>query len=185
MDKNTKKLHQIKPAITKEKAKLEPSKLEGNGVKEAKPIEEARDYHLYFDGGSRGNGTARAIAGSGYLIKSGDGDVIIKAFNYLGKATNNEAEYDGLVRGLEKALELGIKNISCFGDSLLVINQMKGSWKVKNPGIKVIHHYLNPVRLSFDKITYTHVYREDNKEADALANKGMDMKKNGVLKTFE
>lgn len=137
-------------------------------------INKAQTYRLYFDGGSRGNGSSTSVAGSGFLITSEAGVVIAKGHNYMGSATNNQAEYDGLERGLAFAVRMGLKTIACYGDSNLVVNQMKGTWKINNDALRAIHDRISLLAMTFDNITYTHVYREHNRKADALANMAMD-----------
>ena len=115
---------------------------------------------------------------SRFLIKNEAGIVIAKGHNYIGSATNNQAEYDGLERGLAFAVRMGLKTIACYGDSNLVVNQMKGVWKINNDALRAVHDRINLLAMTFDNITYTHVYREHNREADALANMAMDKRTN-------
>lgn len=132
------------------------------GVKEAK---------MYADGGSRGNPGPSA---SGFVIMDLDDTIIKKSGIYLGVTTNNQAEYQALKFGLEEAQKLGVREVAVFMDSLLVINQMKGIFKVKNRDLWPIHESIKEIAKQFKKVTYTHVPRELNKLADAEVNTTLD-----------
>lgn len=131
-------------------------------------LEEAK---LYTDGGSRGNPGESACA---YIICDLDEAVVEKGGFYLGIATNNQAEYYGLQKGLERARELGINKITLFSDSQLVVNQMNGFYKVKNQELAPINQEVMSIAGSFEKITFVHVPRELNKEADREVNRILD-----------
>jgi ribonuclease HI len=131
-------------------------------------LEEAK---LYSDGGSRGNPGDSACA---YVICNMDDTVVEKSGAYLGMATNNQAEYYGMVRGLERARELGIEKVAVFSDSQLVVNQMNGFYKVKNQELAPLHQQLDELAKSFEKITFTYVPREMNKIADLEVNRILD-----------
>jgi ribonuclease HI len=129
---------------------------------------------LRFDGGSRGN---PGKSGCGFVIhKSKTNDTqIYSDCCYLGdNQTNNYAEYNGIIMGLEKAIKLNIKSIIIEGDSLLVINQLLGKWKVKSENIKILHEKADNLLKMFDYYTLTHIPRSKNKIADELANNSMD-----------
>jgi ribonuclease HI/pterin-4a-carbinolamine dehydratase len=126
---------------------------------------------LYADGGSRGNPGASA---SGYVLLDEAGDVIVKSGVYLGITTNNQAEYLALKFGLEATQKLGAREVNVFMDSLLVINQMKGIFKVKNRDLWPIHEAIKEQAKTFKKVSYTHVPRELNKLADAEVNETLD-----------
>lgn len=127
---------------------------------------------MHTDGGSRGN---PGVAGSGTVISTADGTVIAALAYFVGKsATNNVAEYLGLVKGLEVARELGIKNLDVRMDSNLVVKQMSGEWKIKHADMKALAAEAQRIARDFDSVTYTWVPRAENKEADALANLAMD-----------
>ncbi len=130
-------------------------------------------YSLYFDGGSRGN---PGHAGSGYVIKSESGTIVISGSIYCGINTNNFAEYTGLLEGLKAIKTLNPTSIKIYGDSLLVVNQINGKYKVNAPNL--IPLYRQCVELLKNiKFEISHIARSLNKEADEMANKAMDEKK--------
>jgi ribonuclease HI len=124
-------------------------------------------YTLFFDGASRGN-PGKAAAGA--VLYGSDKTIVGEVSTYLGVKTNNQAEYIALVLGLQKAITLGIKNIHVYGDSLLVIKQMKGEYKVKNAKLLVYYKNATTLAKSFESISFTHVQRHLNAVADKLAN---------------
>lgn len=131
-------------------------------------LEEAK---IYTDGGSRGNPGSSACA---FVICKMDDTVVEKSGFYLGMATNNQAEYFGFLKGLERARELGIDRITLFSDSQLVVSQMNGAYKVKNQELLPIYQDTKAVADSFESITFTHVPRELNKTADLEVNRILD-----------
>jgi ribonuclease HI len=126
---------------------------------------------IYTDGGSRGNPGDSASA---YVICKMDDTVVEKSGYYLGMATNNQAEYYGFLKGLERARNLGIDKISLFSDSQLVVNQMNGLYKVKNQELAPLHQQVKSIADSFEKISFTYVPRELNKLADGEVNRILD-----------
>jgi ribonuclease HI len=126
---------------------------------------------IFTDGGSRGNPGDSACA---YVICNMDGTVVEKSGYYMGMATNNQAEYFGFKKGLERARDLGIDKISLFSDSQLVVNQMNGIYKVKNQELAPLHQDVKEIASSFSKITFTYVPREMNKTSDAEVNRILD-----------
>lgn len=127
---------------------------------------------VYSDGGARGN---PGPAGLGVYICTPEHVPVERRFKYLGETTNNIAEYSGALLGLERAIALGATEIELRADSKLVIEQLKGNYKVKNPGLKEIHTQIKALlSQSFATVTFTHVPREKNKEADRLSNVAMD-----------
>lgn len=126
---------------------------------------------LHFDGGSRGN---PGPAGYGYVIERPDGERMDAAGDAIGIATNNVAEYRGLIEGMRRARELGIRQLVVHGDSKLVIEQMKGAWKVRAEGLKALHREARQLAGSFESVRFEHVLRAGNSEADRLANVAMD-----------
>jgi ribonuclease HI len=130
---------------------------------------------IYFDGGSRGNGSKHAVAGCGFIIADCDEMPVIEGYAYLGNVTNNQAEYTALVRALSYLKSIpGIKYVTIKGDSQLVIRQMTGEYKVRNPGLVPLYTAVKAFVGQFEKVEYVHVRREFNKNADALANKAMN-----------
>lgn len=126
---------------------------------------------MFTDGASRGN---PGEAGIGVLIEDESGHIVKKLARYLGKATNNQAEYTALIDGLKAAVELGADEVSVFADSELVVKQMKGEYKVKNEDLQEKHGEAKKVAAGFKKVSYNYIPREKNKEADALANEAID-----------
>jgi ribonuclease HI len=131
-------------------------------------------FRVEFDGGARGN---PGPAGFGVVVRDpSDGQEILTYGNYIGHATNNVAEYRGLLAGLAKAKELSATHVDVFGDSELVIKQMKGQYKVKNEGLKPLFEQACAAVRKFAGASFTHVRREQNKLADKLYNKAIDRK---------
>lgn len=128
-------------------------------------------FKMFTDGGARGN---PGPAGIGYLIKNEHGDVVQSKGMYIGTATNNQAEYTALIEGLEAAVAKKIKVLSCTLDSELVVKQMKKIYKVKDTDLKSLWLKAQKLTEHFEKIDFTHVKRENNKEADALVNQALD-----------
>ena len=138
-------------------------------------------YTLYADGGSRGN---PGPAGAGAVVFDSIGKRVVEVADYLGVATNNIAEYEAVIRGL-KALHaefpkghFDTHDVLVRMDSKLVIEQMKGNFKVKHPNL--VPRYMeakNVIALNFGKVDFQHVPREKNKDADELANIAMDKKR--------
>ncbi|HKX73729.1 MAG TPA: reverse transcriptase-like protein [Candidatus Saccharimonadales bacterium] len=126
---------------------------------------------VYTDGGSRGNPGPSA---SGFVIQDGQERVIFEGGRYLGITTNNQAEYQAVKVALEKALEIGGRRLSCRLDSQLVVNQLTGVYQIKNRDLWPIHQSIKDLIKKFEKVTFTHVRREFNKDADAMVNKILD-----------
>lgn len=132
----------------------------------------AKFVKLFGDGGSRGNPGPSA---SGYVLLDADDNLILEKGVYLGITTNNQAEYRSLKLGLEEARRLGVQEVAVHMDSLLVINQMKGIFKVKNRDLWPIYESIKEIVKDFKKVTFTHVPRELNKLADAQVNIALDL----------
>eukprot|EP01060_Flectonema_neradi_P033104 TRINITY_DN5452_c0_g1_i2.p1 TRINITY_DN5452_c0_g1~~TRINITY_DN5452_c0_g1_i2.p1 ORF type:complete len:286 (+),score=31.17 TRINITY_DN5452_c0_g1_i2:40-897(+) len=137
-------------------------------------------YTLLFDGGSRGN---PGIAGAGYHLRNGNSELWSESYTLPGTATNNEAEYCALTRGLEKLARSKFvpPTVTVSGDSLLVINQMTGSWKINCPRMRKWNQQASSavsiLRSKKVKLHFRHIVRSKNKKADELANQAMDMHK--------
>jgi ribonuclease HI len=126
---------------------------------------------IYTDGASRGN---PGEAGAGVVILNEKNESIRELSRYLGQATNNVAEYQGLLLSLEKASELGAEEVDIFSDSELLTRQVNGIYKVKNEKLKPLYQKVLELRKNFKKFSITHIAREKNKAADKLANKAID-----------
>lgn len=126
---------------------------------------------LYSDGGSRGNPGPSA---SGYVLLDRDDKILIDEGVYLGVTTNNVAEYTALKLGLEAALRAGAQEVDCYMDSLLVVNQMRGVFKIKNRDLWPVHDAIKALVPKFKSVHFTHVPREFNKLADAAVNRALD-----------
>ena len=124
-------------------------------------------YTLFFDGCSKNN---PGKAGAGALIVNTESNEIWSESKYIGIATNNQAEYEGLLLGLNGAINLNIKKIIVKGDSKLVIKQLSGFYKIKSNNLLEIFNTINEKIKFFDTILFFHIKREDNKRADKLAN---------------
>ncbi len=125
---------------------------------------------LYTDGGSRGN---PGPAAAGILIID-ENKKEIKAGKYLGHATNNEAEYNALILGLQKCSSIGVSELECFMDSELVIKQMQGLYKVKDSRMQALFALASDLKNRFDTISFTHIERAKNKTADQIVNYVLD-----------
>lgn len=129
---------------------------------------------LHIDGASRGN---PGPAGIGVLIQDGYGQEIASISDYLGETTNNVAEYRALIRGLEEALARGATTVEVFTDSQLLARQVNGTYRVNHPGLQPLFRQVLSLKEKFRQFTITSVPREENKEADRLANAGVDQGK--------
>ena len=123
------------------------------------------------DGGSRGN---PGPAGIGAVVAAPDGTVLAEIAEGIGLTTNNVAEYKAVIAGLQRARELGARRVKVRADSKLVIEQMKGVWKVRQPHLQPLREEAKRLARGFDRVSYEHVPRERNTAADALANRAMD-----------
>ncbi|HUQ87472.1 MAG TPA: ribonuclease HI family protein [Vicinamibacterales bacterium] len=125
----------------------------------------------YFDGGARSN---PGPAGYGVYIVDDQGAVLAELHGSLGNSTNNIAEYNGLLAALKWAVDHDVNQITIKGDSLLIIEQMRGNYKVKNEGLKPLHMQARMLVMQIGNVKFEHVRREHNTEADRLSNVGMD-----------
>ena len=126
---------------------------------------------VYADGGSRGNPGPSA---SGFVILNMDDAVLVEQGVYLGITTNNQAEYTALKLALEACKKLAAKEVFVHMDSLLVVNQMKGIFKIRNRELWPIHQAIKDLVKDFEHVDFVHVPRELNKLADAAVNRAMD-----------
>jgi ribonuclease HI len=133
-------------------------------------MSENNELTIYTDGGSRGNPGPAAYA---FVIqRAGLDDIEEKA--YIGRTTNNIAEYTGLVKALEYARHLGASRVTIYSDSELMVKQMNGEYRVKHPGLLPLYEQAVQLRKQLPSVTIRHVRREQNKHADRLCNEAMD-----------
>jgi ribonuclease HI len=126
---------------------------------------------LFTDGGSRGNPGPAAY---GYVLEADDGTVLDARGEAIGRATNNVAEYSGLVAGMEKAVELGVRELEVVSDSELLVKQMRGEYRVKNAALRELWEQATDLEPQFGRVRYTAVRREHNELADRLVNDALD-----------
>jgi ribonuclease HI len=129
---------------------------------------------LSTDGGARGNPGPAAF---GYVLETDDGHVLAAHGEAIGRATNNVAEYRGLLAGLEKAAELGVDELEVVSDSELLVKQMQGEYRVKNEALRVLWEDANDLERRFRRVRYTAVRRAHNELADRLVNEALDAEK--------
>ncbi len=135
--------------------------------------DKAPDHYLiaHSDGGARGN---PGPSGYGVVIQDQSGRQVAALSEYLGHQTNNFAEYQGLIGALEYALQHGPKALKLISDSELLVRQIKGIYKVKNPALRDLHARAQELIAQLDWFSIGHALREHNQEADRLANEAMD-----------
>lgn len=125
---------------------------------------------VYTDGASKGNPGPAAIA---YVIHDASGEEVISASAPIGRATNNVAEYRALLAALEHCARLGARVVRVRSDSQLIIRQMQGRYKVRDPGLAQLHAQVAAVCQGFDEVRFEHVGRAENKQADRLAREAL------------
>ncbi len=134
---------------------------------------------LYVDGASRGN---PGEAGAGFYLMDEDGNPILKGMRFLGRMTNNAAEYQALILGLRETLGIGGTSIEIFTDSELVAKQVRGIYNVRNGHLRRLHREAVELLEKFHRYEIIPIRREDNREADRLANEAIDGEKAKGLK---
>lgn len=132
---------------------------------------------LFADGGARNN--PGPAAGAAVLLDDA-GTVIEEAFRFLGDTTNNVAEWNGLLAGLEAAVRLGVLSVTIRMDSELVVKQLLGEYRVKHPGLQPLHRQAVALLSKFQSVDIGHVPRKQNKLADALVNRVLDAQARGA-----
>ena len=137
----------------------------------------ASALRLHVDGASRGN---PGEAGFGIHVTDPEGGEVAALFGYLGQATNNVAEYQALLHGLRFALANGATSVEVFSDSELLVRQLEGRYRVKNAGLQPLFREAQSLLARFSRARVSHVPRERNREADALANRAVDEKTSNV-----
>jgi ribonuclease HI len=130
---------------------------------------------IYTDGASRGN---PGDAGIGVVVAAEDGTILREIGEYIGKTTNNVAEYSALIRGLREAIDLGADAIYISTDSQLMAFQLTGIYKVKSPNLKPLYQEAIDLLRHFRKVSISHVVRDLNRRADQLANEGINKHRN-------
>lgn len=125
----------------------------------------------YTDGGARGNPGPAAF---GVVIKDEAGHVVKQHGQYIGRTTNNQAEYRGLVDALDHARNLGATEVDCFLDSELLVKQMKGEYKIRDAGLAELADQARVLCAAIGKVRFTHIRRAFNTAADALVNTALD-----------
>ncbi len=133
----------------------------------------SKNMRLFTDGASRGN---PGLAGAGYTIDDGQGQELLGEGVFLGSCTNNVAEYEALIRGLQAAQQLAPERLEIFLDSQLIVRQVEGRYKVKNATLKPLFTRVKQLLAGLSSWTINHVPREENKRADELANEGIDLR---------
>jgi ribonuclease HI len=123
------------------------------------------------DGAARGN---PGPAGAGAIVTTREGMVVGQIAEGLGRATNNVAEYTAAILGLERARELGAREVLLRSDSQLLVNQLTGRYRVRTAHLRPLYERVQQLATGFERITFEHVPREQNSEADRLANEGVD-----------
>ena len=126
---------------------------------------------VYCDGAARGN---PGPAGAGVVLQSPSGEVLERAGRYLGETTNNVAEYEALILGLERAAERGAREVHVMADSELMVRQLQGRYKVKAPHLKPLYERARALMGRFDRVVVRHVPRARNAAADQMANRAID-----------
>ncbi|MDO8885493.1 ribonuclease HI family protein [Candidatus Oleimmundimicrobium sp.] len=140
-------------------------------MKENKPICQEARLILRVDGAARGN---PGHAGIGGVILNESGSQLFSFSEYIGEATNNVAEYSALIFGLGEAANFKSNSVVIYSDSELLVQQLNGFYKVKNAGLKPLFEEAKKLLSSYTGVTIKHVPREENKEADELANQAID-----------
>ncbi|MDI6871840.1 MAG: ribonuclease HI family protein [Bacillota bacterium] len=130
-----------------------------------------REIVIYSDGAARGN---PGPAGIGYLIYDAEGRLLAQEAAYLGETTNNVAEYTALIRALERAAELSAGPVRVFSDSELLVRQLNGEYRVRQPHLVPLYEQARRLLARFVLASVNHVPREKNREADRLSNEGID-----------
>ncbi len=136
-------------------------------------IVKLHEAKLYSDGGSRGNPGPSAGA---FLICKMDDNVVEKSGFYIGTATNNQAEYQALLKGLQRSQALGVRKLNVLMDSELIVKQLNGLYKIKNKGLEPLYRQIKDLASGFEEISFTHVPRVLNEKADEEVNRILDEK---------
>lgn len=137
--------------------------------------EDRNTFVLYTDGGSRGN---PGPAAAGFVLQDSAGEIVSRAGLYLGRATNNVAEYRAVIAGLEEATRREAASLIIRSDSELLVRQLNGRYRVKSPDLKPLFEHARRLIGQISKVKIEHIYREANTLADGLVNRALDAKAN-------
>jgi len=135
----------------------------------------SKGFTVYIDGGARGN---PGPAAAGVVICDDDRAVLHEAGIFLGRATNNVAEYQALLAGLKAAARLGAADVTIVSDSELLVRQMNGQYRVKSEHLRPLHEEAQAMARGFRRCAFRHVRREDNTHADRLVNEAINLRRN-------
>lgn len=185
--KKMSQLHQVKVTESTQAALLarqSPPVLHTTSVKftddnDTTPATTAHHLIIYSDGGSRGNPGPSA---AGFVVMDSQQRILQQGGDYLGITTNNQAEYQGVRLGLEVAQEMGARTVDFRIDSMLVVNQMNGLYKIKNRELWPIHERIVELLTHFERVSFTHVRREFNQLADGMVNKILNQHADEAIK---
>ena len=147
------------------------AKLFADSPADPKPTVATAAHRANIDGGSRGN---PGPASYGVVIRDPRGEIVAKLKKYIGRMTNNVAEYYGLIAALDYAQSHAIRALRIQSDSELLVKQMRGQYKVKSAELRPLHERARKMAQAFESFRIDHVFREQNREADALANEALD-----------
>ncbi len=145
--------------------------LEGNGAPDGPVVVPPPRLRLYSDGLARGN---PGLAGAGAVLVEPSGQVVDRLGKFLGTQTTNFAEYTGLLLGLKRARELGVREVEVFADSELMIRQLGGRYQVRSPSLRPLYEEALRLLNEFDRVKLVHVPREMNRAADEMSNRAID-----------
>jgi ribonuclease HI len=134
-------------------------------------VSSEKTLRIHVDGASRGN---PGDAGFGVHVAEPDGTTVAELYGHLGSATNNVAEYQGLLHALRWARDRGVQRLEIYSDSELLVRQMGGRYRVKNPKLQPLYREAAELVARFERVSLQHVPREQNRKADALANRALD-----------
>ena len=132
-------------------------------------------WRILTDGGARGN---PGPAAAGVIIQDEQGVTLFEGGFYLGRATNNVAEYRGMIEGLKEAARLGARRVEVVSDSQLMVRQMLGEYRVKNAGLAPLYQEARRLAEGFEEVRFSHTPREGNQEADRMVNQALDQARN-------
>ncbi len=139
--------------------------------KERASVHDGPKVEVFTDGASRGN---PGPSGAGWVITNGNGCVLSRGNLFLGRRTNNEAEYEAVIHGLKEAAELGAQTVSLRSDSQLLVRQINGQYRIKSPRLEQRHRAVREIIQGFRRFDARHIPREENGQADAEANCAID-----------